>query len=122
MRAPGRALMAGGASGPWQLAMTDDELEAMDKRRRSCFRDELRKRHPSLTPMDDETARSLVKDVMLMIGIAPPGEHISDRSLVHALMATASRLSQNLVCVFGPGVPRLRQTKRDSKRQNTWER
>jgi hypothetical protein len=68
----GRALIAGGASGPWELAMTDDELEAMDKHRRSCFCDELKAWHPSLTTIDDETARSLVKDVMLMIGIVIP--------------------------------------------------
>lgn len=68
----GRALIAGGEGGPWEIALNDDELEAMDKQRRSSFSDELRTRHPSLAPLMDDRALSLVKDAMHAIGIALP--------------------------------------------------
>jgi len=68
----GRALVAGGADGPWERAMTDVELGAMDEHQRSRFCDELRARHPTLTPMVDERALPLVRDAMLAIGIALP--------------------------------------------------
>jgi hypothetical protein len=115
----GRALIAGGANGPWELAMNDDELEAMDRHRRTSFRDELRARHPALTPMEDEKVRSLVKDVMLMIGILPPGEQIGDRSPVHGLMGTVSRLSQSLVSIFGSGTRDFTKLRVTQKRRNT---
>lgn len=68
----GRALVAGGVNGPWKLAMTDVELEAMDKHQRSRFCDELRTRHPTLTPIVGERALPLVNDAMCAINIALP--------------------------------------------------
>jgi hypothetical protein len=76
----GRALLAGGEEGPWALAMTDVELEAMDRSLRSRFLDELGARHPAQTPLVGESAMSIVTESMRAIGIAPPEEAHVTRS------------------------------------------
>jgi hypothetical protein len=68
----GRALLAGGAKGPWMLAMTDIELEAMKEPDRRSFCDMLKARSPWKTKLDDEGETSLVRESMLAIGIALP--------------------------------------------------
>jgi hypothetical protein len=68
----GRALLAGGADAPWGLAVTDVELEALDAEKRCSFRDEIRGRHPQLTPLAGEAARYVVEEAMRAIGVAPP--------------------------------------------------
>jgi hypothetical protein len=68
----GRSLLAAGADGPWELTMTDIELEAMDTRQRNRFRDELKARHPKNTPLPDQEALPLVRAAMSVIGVAPP--------------------------------------------------
>ena len=65
----GRSLLAGGTSGPWELAMTDIELEAMDARQRSGFSSELRARHPEGTPLAGDEALPLVRAAMSTIGV-----------------------------------------------------
>jgi hypothetical protein len=70
----GRALLADGADGPWTFAMTDVELEAMDERQRKYFCDEIKARHPALTPLVGESALSVVGDAMCAIGIDRPGD------------------------------------------------
>lgn len=67
----GRALLAGGAKGPWMLAMTGIELEAMGELDRRSFCDMLKARSPWKTKLDDEGETSLVRESMLAIGIAP---------------------------------------------------
>lgn len=68
----GRSLLADGADGPWELAMTDIELEAMDGRQRASFRDELKARHPNGTPLPSEEALPVVRAAMSAIGVTPP--------------------------------------------------
>lgn len=68
----GRALVTGGANGPWARAMTDEELEAMEEQQRRRFCDELKTRSPNGTKLDRESAMRLIRESMLAIGIAPP--------------------------------------------------
>ena len=68
----GRALLVGGAKGPWMLAMTDIELEALEERDRRRFCDKLKARLPWETKLDHEGEISLVRDSMLAIGISAP--------------------------------------------------
>jgi hypothetical protein len=68
----GRALLVGGVKGPWMLAMTDIELEAMEQSDRRIFCDMLKARMPWETKLDDKGATSLVRESMLAIGIALP--------------------------------------------------
>jgi hypothetical protein len=68
----GRALLTGGVAGPWELALTDVELEALDAEQRKLFCDGLKRRHPFLTPLSDDDNRSHVDDAMRSIGIEPP--------------------------------------------------
>jgi hypothetical protein len=72
----GRSLLAGGTRGPWDLAMTDIELEAMDPRQRSCFNSELRARHPEGTPLAGDEALPLVKAAMSAIGVTFEEKHL----------------------------------------------
>jgi hypothetical protein len=68
----GRSLLADSAGGPWERAMTDIELKAMDARQRSRFCDDLKTRHPKCTPLAGEEALPLVKAAMSVIGVTPP--------------------------------------------------
>jgi hypothetical protein len=68
----GRALVVGGANGPWELAMTDVEREAMEEQQRRRFCNELKARPPKGTELDGEGEMSLVRRSMLAIGIVPP--------------------------------------------------
>jgi hypothetical protein len=61
----GRALLAYGEAGPWALAMSDVELNAMGVKQRKLFIAELRARHPDLTPVDGDNARRLTEDAMI---------------------------------------------------------
>jgi hypothetical protein len=70
----GRALLTGGAKGPWMLAMTDIELEAMEGPDRRRFCDILKARSPWETKLDEKEETSLVRESMLAIGIALPGD------------------------------------------------
>lgn len=68
----GRSLLADGVDGPWELAMTDIELEAMDARQRKCFCDELKSQHPNGTPLPGDGALPLVRAAMSTISVTPP--------------------------------------------------
>lgn len=70
----GRSLLVGGAGGPWALAMTDIELEAMDAQQRSRFSGELKTRHPAGTPLAAAEALPLVRAAMFAIGVAPASQ------------------------------------------------
>ena len=65
----GRALVAGGTESPWQRALTDEELEALNEQQRRRFFDELKTRLPKEKKLDGESATSLVKQSMVAIGI-----------------------------------------------------
>lgn len=65
----GRSLLTDGADGPWELAITDIELEAMDSHQRKCFCDELKARHPELSPLPGEKALPLIRAAMCAIGV-----------------------------------------------------
>jgi len=68
----GRSLLADGLDGPWKLAMTDMELEAMDAQQRKLFCGELRALHPEGTPVAGGEALPLVLAAMSAIGITLP--------------------------------------------------
>jgi hypothetical protein len=67
----GRALLADGADGPWALALTDVELESLEAQQRGRFCDELKVRHPELTPLAGDRALVVVAEAMLAIGVTP---------------------------------------------------
>ena len=68
----GRALLAGGAAGPWGNVMTDVELDGLDEQKRRDFCTQLEERHPGLAPLDGEAAHTVVKQAMHAIGVRPP--------------------------------------------------
>jgi tetratricopeptide (TPR) repeat protein len=70
----GRSLLIGGADGPWQLAVTDIELEAMDAQQRRRFCDALKAQHPTLEPLSGREAMPLVTDAMAAISVTSPQE------------------------------------------------
>jgi hypothetical protein len=51
--------------------MTDVELEVMDAQQRKRFSDEIKARHPSQTPLSNESAEWLVGEAMTAIGVKP---------------------------------------------------
>jgi hypothetical protein len=68
----GRSLLAGGVDGPWEMAMTDIELDALPELQRSRFCDELKERHPKGEPLSGDEAWPLVRAAMSAIGVSPP--------------------------------------------------
>ncbi len=72
----GSALLADGEAGPWVLMTTDVELEALSAQQRNGFRDEIRIRHPQLTPLAGEAARHVIEEAMRAIGADQP-QHVS---------------------------------------------
>ncbi|HCU94047.1 MAG TPA: hypothetical protein DHU96_15515 [Actinobacteria bacterium] len=71
----GRALLAEGEGGPWELLLTDVELDALDAQQRGGFRDEIRIRHPKLTPLAGEAALRVIEEAMHAIGVDHP-QHV----------------------------------------------
>ncbi len=68
----GRALVAGGVDrGPWKLAMTDPELEVLEKQQRHRFREEIKARLPEGANLDGQGV-TLIRESMQAIGITPP--------------------------------------------------
>jgi hypothetical protein len=68
----GRSLLVEGTDGPWELMMTDVELDVLDAQQRSAFRGELRIRHPQLTPLAGDAAQQVVEEAMHAIGVHEP--------------------------------------------------
>ena len=69
----GRALVLGGqGSAPWSRMMTDEELGALDARRRVALSVELKKRHGGRNPLTDHQADPIVEAAMGALGLTSP--------------------------------------------------
>jgi len=68
----GRSLLVGGDEGPWELVVTDIELQNLDPALRSRFCEELKTRNGSLAKLPDVEARALVDEVMGVLALASP--------------------------------------------------
>jgi hypothetical protein len=68
----GRSLLVGGEEGPWELVMTDIELQNLDPVLRSRFCQELQVRNPGLVALPDVEAHALVDEAMTALALVPP--------------------------------------------------
>jgi len=97
----GRALVLGGqGSAPWSRMMTDEELGALDARRRVALSVELKKRHGGRSPLTDHQADPIVEAAMGALGLTSPLPSVPTRRRRPRAPASGSRRD------LGTSVPR----------------
>ena len=88
----GRALVLGGqGSAPWSRMMTDEELGALDARRRVALSVELKKRHGGRSPLTDHQADPIVEAAMGALGLTSPLPSVPTRRRRPRAPASGSR-------------------------------